>query len=431
MNPRNKNIFHIFFNPISFFFILFLFTGASWNVISYLESKGILSITDENDFYSVMGRSRFYYAGPDNGRFFSGVFQSQLEKASSDHFPLFAIFAYKKITRYIDNLFLSILPEDSAPFVPIGGGVLLSPQTKYLFSTPDIFSQSEFSSLSRQADFYNRIQNEHPSIHLFIVPVLDKSDWISFSGPVKSNSRLFRGDKYVKEFRSYLLPHIKCFWPGESYPPEKAIQLYFKTDHHLNMIGAYQAYIQLIENILPGANNSKSIVQSTSNWFIVPNVEFRGSYSRLAGKFDKIFDNLMDSDFFIPDYDIYINNIHSDLGFIKTRRFNYLNGKYPKNLFHNHYGSYYGADYGIIEFINPEESSLGNIVVIGDSNDNALAPLLASRFSHSYFIDLRLYEDAAGCPFHLNNFIKHNRIDVVLFFASQHYIFGFTPWEYN
>jgi hypothetical protein len=415
-------------NFIYLFFVLFiLFGGAGWNIFCYLNTKGFFGLINKKEFSEVMGRPPMWYAGPDNGRFLSGIFQQQLETASSDHFPLYAIFTYKKLKRFTDKKILSIFPSSWTPVLPVGGDVFYSEQDKILIRRPGIFSHHKRKIIGRKAGYYNKIVEENPSIRLVVVPVLYKADWMVISNHLNLNSKIFSGDQYVREFRSLLDPKIGYFWPGDQVAPREVLTYYYKTDHHLSMVGSYEAYRQLMATLFVGENEGEQFIKP-DRWFVFPEIEFRGSAARKAGKFEDVFDVLEDGIFELPNFHVKINGIYSNIGYNNSNREKYLNGSIPKGKFVNHYANYFGGDYGIVEYEN-SDSNGRNLLVIGDSYDNALSPLISSHFRRSFFVDLRHFEKNMRKPFNVNKFIRKNKISFVVFFAAKSYLLGLSPWE--
>jgi hypothetical protein len=417
MHPKRA---HTFFSRdlcLIITLLLVMFGGLLWNGFCLLDQKLRLKLIEKDGFFEVMGRSRAFYAGFDNGRFLSGTFQNQLEKASSDYFPLFAIFSYKKLERFIDRINLSVFPETSAPLLPVGGDVIFDKHNDILSRTPVTISERTRNQLTVQADYYNGLLRSSPSIQLVVVPVLSKPDWMVMSGSLNIRTALFRGDRYARAFRELLDPRIGLFWPGENESPESAIALYFKTDHHLNIRGIYSAYRRLVESIFSGSDQYPHFLEPAS-WFSIPNLEFRGSEARRAGKFDRLHDSLDDGVFNIPDYHVYIDGVSSDNGYNDLNRRNYLSGSYPEGKFVNHYANYFGEDHGLVEFVNGNSAGK-NLLVLGDSFDNALLPLISAHFHQSYFVDLRYFAKKMGRHFSINDFVQENHIAVVVFFSQQ------------
>ena len=60
-----------------------------------------------------------------------------------------------------------------------------------------------------------------------------------------------------------------------------------------------------------------------------------------------------------------------------------------------------------------------NLLIIGDSYDNAVLKLIASHYHRCYCADLRNYEREQGEAFHLGAFCREHEVDQVLILASQ------------
>ncbi|NOX32296.1 MAG: hypothetical protein GXP56_00965 [Deltaproteobacteria bacterium] len=165
--------------------VLGLFFGlAAWNFYNFLGYKGITQRIDDKEFKQIIGRSPMWYAGLGEGRFFSGVFQDQLEKATADHFPLFAILTYKKIQRFLNIVILYPLPKRIKPLLPLGEDFSLINNTKIIIENPEnILNENTQYRLSRRAEYYNRIIKEFPDIRLLVMPILTKFNWFIKANP--------------------------------------------------------------------------------------------------------------------------------------------------------------------------------------------------------------------------------------------------------
>jgi hypothetical protein len=78
------------------------------------------------------------------------------------------------------------------------------------------------------------------------------------------------------------------------------------------------------------------------------------------------------------------------------------------------------VDYPLIHYQNPASTNDRNLLVIGDSMDNALEPLLASHYRHAYFADPRQFDE------NLDTFIKQQAIHDVVFIGQQGWILGLS-----
>ena len=81
------------------------------------------------------------------------------------------------------------------------------------------------------------------------------------------------------------------------------------------------------------------------------------------------------------------------------------------------YGAFYGGDDGEIIF-DTGSTDRSNILVIGESYDNAILKLLATHFNRTHSIDLRNYEYYFGEKFNLVDYAEKNDIDKVLFIGN-------------
>ncbi len=423
-SDHKKNILY------SFLVIGLLFSGMAWNVYSFLGIKGICEEIGASDFWEIMGRSREWYAGPYEKRFFTGFFQQHLENATSDHFPTPFIFTYKWVSRWFDKEFLDVLPSDWTPLLPIGGDVLLAKNEKALIRTPETLSQQKRELLRVSAERYNRFIRENPSVRLVLVPVLSKADWaVMYYRELGIDTAPFTGDKYVREFFSLLDDRIQYFFPGNELSPREALECYYKTDHHLCMKGSYTAYRQLIDKLYL-KDMEETPVLVPKKWFKLPGLIFRGSDARAAGKLETIYDEIEDADFDLPDFQIYVNGVPSgqNSGYVCKENYKSRIGDSTlSGAFVDHY-NYFGKNYGLLEYMNPDVSRR-NIVVIGDSYDNCITPLISRHYHHAFFIDPRNFEKETGREFNLTEFIRDHKIDDLVYFADQRFVLGFSEWK--
>ena len=84
------------------------------------------------------------------------------------------------------------------------------------------------------------------------------------------------------------------------------------------------------------------------------------------------------------------------------------------------YGSYYGGDNGET-VLSTGTAGRGNILVIGESFDNAVLKLLACHYDNLYSIDLRYYEHSMGKPFDLTAYTREHGITKVLLIGNIDY----------
>ena len=81
------------------------------------------------------------------------------------------------------------------------------------------------------------------------------------------------------------------------------------------------------------------------------------------------------------------------------------------------YGMYYGGDDAeiIFDYNNPTKE---NILIIGESYDNAILKLISTHYNKTFSIDLRHYERQFGKKFNYLEYIKKNNINKTLLIGN-------------
>ncbi len=180
---------------------------------------------------------------------------------------------------------------------------------------------------------------------------------------------------------------------------------FYKTDHHWNYYASYLGYIDIIRMMLGDEEPLLEPVETVE----FP-VMFNGSYNRAL--------NRKDSDqpftvyrFDYPEMTIRINGKKKkEYG----RQAAYFEGKYsPKKKMTNHYEEFYGGDEGMVEFCT-ERPEKENVIIFCNSFSNAVKKLIASHFNHTYFLDLRHYQDDMGEKCNLTKSIKAWKVTKVM-----------------
>lgn len=183
-------------------------------------------------------------------------------------------------------------------------------------------------------------------------------------------------------------------------------QLFYRTDHHWNHRGSYRGYLEVLkllgvedeplapleEVTLPGrfSGSKASTVRATGVW------ETAAMY-----RFD------------LPDLTFLINGWSAeDYGAQAW----YLSGQGGNPT----YGNIYGGDDGEV-IISGGKPGGGNILLLGESYDNALLKLLACHFDSLYAVDLRNYKAYMGKDFQLSAYLEEHGIDRVLLIGSTSY----------
>ena len=184
---------------------------------------------------------------------------------------------------------------------------------------------------------------------------------------------------------------------------EEFSQNFYKTDHHWKLTGSYKGYLELAD--LMGVK--KTIEKGEKKCVETP---FVGSKAYASGVGDIYNEEFCIYEFDIPKHTITINGKEekmyaarkaSEIGWIA-------------------YGNGYGYDYAeiIFDYNQPKKE---NILLIGESYDNAILELIGSHYNKTYSIDLRHYEREFDKKFNYNEYVKEHDIDKVVFIGSMFY----------
>ena len=187
-------------------------------------------------------------------------------------------------------------------------------------------------------------------------------------------------------------------------------RLFFKTDHHWNAEGSRQGYVEICRLLgvepLPLAGR-----------YSVPAC-YLGT--RAAG-----VEGVPAEDFTVNLYDCPDMTITIPAGQIPDYGMQALFA--AGELENVSYGSVFGVDCGELVFDTGRPGK--NLLVMGDSYDNAIVKPLAASFSKSYCVDLRSYEGEIGRPFDMESYLRDKEIDAVLFVGAIDYFGGTLPRE--
>lgn len=398
--------------------ILFVLAVLVWGVVSLTESPVDICIEENRTAEKVLPLE------PEN--YMSGDFQDSLELALGDQLPYAA---------QIKKTYNSVFESYKAPYIrellganPAGITYVnikdnISMIDDYLVYNPSSLAPSK-DAIDKIIKNKNEIIEAHPELAFYAFYVEKEND-IDFTTNEKSgiSEYVMNGLALAEDHKDVFL--LKNF---EQYKSD-----FYKTDHHWTSFGAHRAYIQLISMLLPKEKllNPLAIVDIGS---------WQGSMSKAAGL--SLKEDVSIYEYELPKAlkgDVYkYVNPHLDRydGYIK--RTHYLDGSLTASAVEMasfaaikvptassietmevvSYGDLYGSDFGQIIWENKEAQN-GNILVFGDSYDNALLRLLACHFKKVYSVDLRYFDTQVDEEFIFDNYIRNKDIEYVLFIGSE------------
>lgn len=164
---------------------------------------------------------------------------------------------------------------------------------------------------------------------------------------------------------------------------------WFKTDHHWNMKGAYDAYVKLIS-----ALNVKNPVEACYKTWNEP--ALYGSMARRAlddEYSDEVVDVITDR---TSSLRVEIDGVASGGAELLSHAKEYDRGVWDTNRFTSRYGEYFHQNYGLISVTNDAEYEKEAILVVGDSYMNCIDRLIATHYRNTYIVNPSLYEGSVG-----------------------------------
>lgn len=324
-------------------------------------------------------------------------FQDNVELSFSDQMPLSITMkkVYNFSQNFITNLSSDIIFKNNCEnkYIKLGESIITYGCEKNLVYYESFVSQSKSA-------YDDRISN--------INEVLDNIDVDTYIYYIEKDTDINFSTNQKNDIYEYLKSNINSenVYRYEINSFDDFKERFYKTDHHWNYKGSYLSYVQLV-NIL---TNDTPLPYSDE---VCLNDNFTGSKASFGGASHLYKESFCAYKFKFPNYEIYVNGDKSEYG-NQEYCFEHPN----ENM---SYGLFYGADSGEIIFKNKDNNSDENILIIGESYDNALLKLLASHFNNTYSIDLRNYERENDKKFDLLNYIDVNDIDKILLIGNRDY----------
>ncbi len=299
---------------------------------------------------------------------------------------------YNEMTSLFSNFLVApIIESNTTNYINYKNG------TKF-FSGYYVYTPYTLESVSEQfkakADNYNSIFKAYPEID-FYTYYIEKDTDINFE-----NSEKINADDYL--FSLLNLPNSqKRSFEIENF--QKFSDYFYKTDHHWNHKGSYLAYRDIVD-LLQGEGD---LIEKGKEVLI--SKEFMGSKAATSGS------NIVTEPFYAYEFDF--PAFQSISGATEGNYGSQETSILASPVDSISYGDFYGSDDGEIIF-NTGKTDRDNILVIGESYDNAILKLLATHFNKTHSIDLRNYAHFKGRQFDFQQYVESNDIDKVLFIGN-------------
>ncbi|ARJ20643.1 hypothetical protein J7E43_11305 [Bacillus sp. ISL-8] len=211
-----------------------------------------------------------------------------------------------------------------------------------------------------------------------------------------------------------LMEHFK-----KNYTNEEIQSMYFKTDHHWNMDGAFLGYQYIMNTIAQQSSiyKGKEIKKEDYTRTCAPNKHLVGSFNnQLYQLIDATGEKLC---YYTPKDGFNFTSVAAkDINGTVYRTLDELYGVEKQNDTTS-YAGYYANDYPEIVIENNNAPNDVRALVLKDSFANAIVPHLAQSFKHTSILDLRHYHEKD-----VYQYIKDNNINMVLFVYSDSNLSG-------
>lgn len=324
------------------------------------------------------------------------IFQNSVESALADQIPYAqnAKHIYNVSTSaYLNSILFPILRNVNGSYVPYNNLFIFEEQLVF----PPMKLDELTPLLDKKANSLNKTFKKHSDIEFFIY-YIEKDTDIDFETDKKLGGREYLFDKMDLPKTNLACYEINNYDTFRTY--------FYKTDHHWNNKGSYSAYTDLLKFLDIREEPLKPIEEVSIGYF-------SGAKAATVGA-TNITEEFIAYKFKFPAMSVSIDGMSVvDYGqedvFYNEDYFNELS-----------YGAFYGADNGEV-VISTGNSEKENILLIGDSFDNAIIKLLATHYNNTYAVDLRNYEHFNEQPFDFSAYIEKNEIDKVLIIGNIDY----------
>ena len=352
-----------------------------------------------------------------NEQFVNRAIFMNIEAAASDQIPLRlpAIQTAKAVDRLSIQLAYLFAPDPAIP-ADMNTEFFIVRDYPVIIPGPERFKESTLGVIDDRINNYQILIEANPEINFYAYHIerIQNSKY----HPLYTYFDNLDGGQFAQYFRDRKPEGLNL---GEFTITrfEDHLRFYYQTDHHLNASGILLAYHQI--HALLSVNFPEISPARDYNRFIgLSGVEFHGTASRKA--FHPLKETIFEVfDYALPPHHIYEYGQEITYG----NSADYLAGIYPNEPYFNHYEGYFGGDKGLIEFVF-ENQVERNLLVIGNSYDNALLPLLATHYQHTYSVDVRYFTD-----FSLSAFLETYRVDDILIVGEDSVVFKSRRYQIN
>ncbi len=344
----------------------------------------------------------------------NATFVNNFEHALNDQFPFrLPIIEFSKgLDRRIIKFTYAFTKDIIFP-ADFTSNLYFDPEHEQLIHQPTLFNTKTKERINQRINNYSDLINAHPdqNFYLFYHQTLHNSEYYPIADLFYEADKGLGIQYFEQNIPKNLL--LKKFLLGNF---EDHLKYYYRTDHHWNVYGIIRAYEEIHEMLSKNFNQISPPLK-INGIYEFDKIEFLGYMARrslypVTGDDFKV--EIVD----FPRHEIYIN----DQPFTEDLRNDYFSGNYSTIPYTNHFNGFYGNVANLIEYRFDNDTNR-NLLIIGSSFRNALDPLLASHYDHTYCIDLRYYKN-----FSLSSFLEEHKVDDILVVGDN--VVAFEDIEY-
>lgn len=362
-------------------------------ILMYIMASLVKSFLKPIDEVERENRYAYKYEKININKFLNNDIQNNIENTLADQILISG--KLKSANNYFKgtmiNLYINqMLDENTNEYLYAVNVSFYGPKT-LVFAPYNLDDYKE--NLNEMISNYNEIISKYKNVD-FYAYYIEKDTDINFDTNKKMGAyEYIKANLSVKKISKFEINNIDDF---RNY--------FYKTDHHWNYKGSYKGYKEVL-NLL-GIKNFKEY-----KYEVCLQDNFSGSKARTS-----IFNKVITETFcaYKFDYmpiDVTINGIKvEDYG----QQMKYINKELDSKI---SYGDFYGWDEGEIIFDN-HDNTKENILIFGESFDNAILKLVSENFNKTISIDLRNYEFYMKKKFNIDDYLKEYNIDKVLFIGN-------------
>lgn len=304
--------------------------------------------------------------------FLSGEYQSKMEKAYSDQF----------VKR--DLWMMSSTEQKKILGLKDIDGVYMGKDGYYLAKTcQDDIDQKLFLKNLRYVEYFGDKASGKVSTMLVPSPATILSEKLPKNAPYYDADAMYdAADALLKQAKLVDVRSSIKEYSGQN-------QVYFKTDHHWTLLGAYAAYSTYCD--------ANKLQKHTYGYFAPEKIatDFKGTmYSKVLDPFstqDELYSATK-----VPQAKVICDGQEKSLYAVS------------KLLEKDKYAYFFGGNYGKVTISNADSKATGKLLVVKDSFANSFVPFLVDDFKEITMIDLRFYKES------MQSLLKEEKYDNIL-----------------